>query len=100
MRGGPSAGAPLPYHCAVLYALLLHVLQTVSSVDEVAQRAHTTAEDNLLSSTQDQVYAQSLEDQANMLKAEATSVALKRIQGSLLIYLARCTLMSLTQTDI
>ena len=68
----------MPHH-----ALLLHMLQTISTAGEAAQGAHSTAEANLLSAKQDQVYAHSLEDRANILNAEANSVALKRIQGSL-----------------
>ena len=64
--------------------LLSHVLQTISSAGEVAQGAHRTAEANLVSAEQEQVYAQSLEDQASMLKEEANSVALQRIQGNFL----------------
>ena len=60
------------------------MLQTISSAGEVAQGAHHTAEANLVSAEQEQVYGQSLEDQASTLKGEANSVALQRIQGNLL----------------
>ena len=77
----------VPHH-----ALLLCVLQTISAAGEAAQGAHSTAEANLLSAKQDQVYAHSLEDRANILNAEANSVALKRIQGSLLCaHMCVCT---------
>ena len=68
----------MPHH-----ALLLHMLQTISTAGEAAQGAHSTAEANLLSAKQDQVYAHSLEDRANILNAEANSVALKRILACL-----------------
>ena len=79
-----SLASGLSVDKVVLCTSLSHVLQTISSAGEVAQGAHRTAEANLMSAKQEQVYAQSQKDRASMLKEEANSVALQRIQGNLL----------------